>query len=182
MLYHKPALMLNSDYTPLRIVSWRRAICLSIIGKEIPGEGVRIIKYHDDYVTSAGGDFFPIPCVIVSNRYIKPKKPRLSKRNLLYRDDYECQYCGLELGTHNATVDHVVPRKLFKNKSHASSWENMVIACKPCNARKGGRTPEQANMQLNKKPKMVDHYTFWPHKVLPEWEEYLGHVKTKSLR
>jgi hypothetical protein len=32
-------------------------------------------------------------------------------------------------------------------------WENIVTACKPCNQRKGGRTPLQASMQLIRKPK-----------------------------
>ena len=33
------------------------------------------------------------------------------------------------------------------------SWENIVTACKPCNQRKGGRTPAQAQMHLIRRPK-----------------------------
>jgi hypothetical protein len=33
-----------------------------------------------------------------------------------------------------------------------TNWENIVIACVPCNQKKGGRTPEQARMPLKVKP------------------------------
>ncbi len=32
------------------------------------------------------------------------------------------------------------------------SWEDVVCACIRCNARKGGRTPDEANMKLMTKP------------------------------
>jgi hypothetical protein len=32
------------------------------------------------------------------------------------------------------------------------TWENLVCACIKCNARKGGRTPEQASIKLIRKP------------------------------
>ena len=48
---HKPCLVLNQDYSPLSVISWKRAICLDIIGKEIIGEGVRVIeRYNDDFI------------------------------------------------------------------------------------------------------------------------------------
>ena len=34
----------------------------------------------------------------------------------------------------------------------APDWENVVIACVPCNQRKGGRTPAQAKMLLRTQP------------------------------
>ena len=79
---------------------------------------------------------------------IKRPRPvvRLSKREILRRDDYTCQYCGKN--TVHLTVDHVVPRRL----GGTHSWENLVAACPACNHRKGGRTAEQAHMLLLKKP------------------------------
>ena len=32
------------------------------------------------------------------------------------------------------------------------TWKNLVCACVACNARKGGRTPEQARMKLIRRP------------------------------
>ena len=53
---HNPCLILNQDYTPLTIINWKRAICLEIIGNEIPGEGVVVLEhYKKDIVFSGGG-------------------------------------------------------------------------------------------------------------------------------
>jgi 5-methylcytosine-specific restriction endonuclease McrA len=46
------------------------------------------------------------------------------------------------------TFDHVVPRRL----GGTTCWENIVMACVPCNQKKGGRTPEQARMKLATRP------------------------------
>lgn len=173
---HQPALVLNTDGTCLKVISWKRAICLAIIGKEIPGEGVTVIKYYEDYVTSAGGMHIPVPAVVMTNRYINvSKKIPLTKTNLMARDNEECQYCGVKLNGSTATVDHVIPKKRFKSKIDAHRWDNVVISCRTCNIKKGARTPEEAKMPLRKKPRMVDKYNFFPVKKRPEWEEFLGY-------
>jgi 5-methylcytosine-specific restriction endonuclease McrA len=58
--------------------------------------------------------------------------------NILERDDYRCQYCGLDgrATFENAlmmTVDFVMPRA----KKGKKTPENLVACCKPCNAIKG---------------------------------------------
>jgi 5-methylcytosine-specific restriction endonuclease McrA len=70
----------------------------------------------------------------------------------LRRDNHTCQYCG---NTKNLTIDHVIPRA----KGGLNIWENVVIACEPCNNRKGNRTPHEANMTLRTKPKAPMHPT-----------------------
>lgn len=61
-----------------------------------------------------------------------------------------CAYCGIltdpgdRLSRRAPQVDHVIPR--IQGGSDAP--ENLVLACRRCNARKGGRTPEQAGMEL----------------------------------
>ena len=63
------------------------------------------------------------------------------------RDGDTCRYCTRpvswrhRLATIGATYDHVDPNQ-------GNSLENLVIACKSCNSRKGQRTPEQAGMVL----------------------------------
>ena len=64
------------------------------------------------------------------------------------RDHYTCQYCGVQPGTEELSIDHVVPR----SQGGMSSWENCVLACVACNKRKADRTPEQAGMRLRKRP------------------------------
>ncbi len=57
------------------------------------------------------------------------------------RDGRKCRYCG---AADRLTIDHVVPRI----QGGDDTPENLVVACKSCNSRKRGRTPEQAGMEL----------------------------------
>lgn len=63
------------------------------------------------------------------------------------RDHGRCRYCGLEVrfedrrGAHGGTYDHVDPHG-------ENTMQNVVVACRTCNARKGCRTPEEAGMLL----------------------------------
>ncbi|MBM4110468.1 MAG: HNH endonuclease [Phycisphaerae bacterium] len=73
---------------------------------------------------------------------------KLNRRNIYARDGSRCQYCGKHFSTKELTLDHVVPRV----QGGENSWSNLVCACVRCNARKGGRTPQQASMRLVKVP------------------------------
>lgn len=73
---------------------------------------------------------------------------KLNRRNLFARDRNRCQYCGRTFPTSDLSIDHVTPRSL----GGGDSWENLVCACVRCNARKGGRTPDQAGMKLITRP------------------------------
>jgi uncharacterized protein (TIGR02646 family) len=176
---HKPCLILNQDYTPLTIINWKRSLCLEIIGKEMPGEGVIVIEYYeDDTAISAGGEKFKIPAVAVTSRYIKRKNHiPLRKKNIAIRDNGECQYCGVKLSKGSTTIDHVKPKSHFKNKEDANTWENVVLSCSPCNTKKANKTPEQANMKLNKnpcKPKDNKFLFISPYITIPkEWKIYV---------
>jgi len=78
---------------------------------------------------------------------------RITRRAVFARDDWTCQYCG---SRSNLTVDHVVPR----SKGGASSWDNIVASCAPCNRRKGNALPRQAGMRLFKQPKAPNPSVF----------------------
>lgn len=69
---------------------------------------------------------------------------KLNRRNIFARDRNRCQYCGRNYPTSELSLDHVVPR----SQQGKSSWTNLVCCCVRCNARKGGRTPDQARMKL----------------------------------
>ena len=73
---------------------------------------------------------------------------KFSRENVYARDHGRCQYCGRSLARPEATYDHVIPR----SRGGPTRWENVVICCVPCNQRKGGRTPEEAGMQLRAVP------------------------------
>ena len=73
---------------------------------------------------------------------------KLNRRNIFARDKNLCQYCGQHFPTSELSLDHISPR----SQGGKSTWENLVCCCVKCNARKGGRTPEQAHMKLIRKP------------------------------
>lgn len=63
---------------------------------------------------------------------------------LLKEYDGRCAYCGSK--PDKLEMDHVIP--LSRGGKHTKI--NIVPACFDCNRRKGGRTPEQAEMELRK--------------------------------
>lgn len=102
---------------------------------------------------------FDVPIVIRLVRYIKiPRRLKLpcSRRGVLARDRETCQYCGSQPGRLQLTVDHVQPR----SQGGQTTWENVVTACRDCNHRKGGRTPDQANMLLLSRPRQPQYVAF----------------------
>jgi 5-methylcytosine-specific restriction endonuclease McrA len=92
-----------------------------------------------------------IPTVIVLAKFslVPPKTPTMTKRNVVARDKYTCQYCYDEFEIDKLNMDHVYPR----DRGGQRIWENIVCSCIPCNSFKRNRTPEEAGMKLLKKPK-----------------------------
>lgn len=161
-----PVLVLNQSYEPLNICQARRAVMLVLEGKaEMLEDGLGY--FHSSQAA------YPIPSVIKLGYMVhRPRVERkLTRVGVFHRDDFVCQYCGRET---TLTIDHVIPR--FQGGRHI--WENVVAACIPCNRRKAGRTPEQANMKLRKIPvKPRDSNAFYiPHRYLnnvTKWQKYL---------
>jgi 5-methylcytosine-specific restriction endonuclease McrA len=69
----------------------------------------------------------------------------LTRRNIMHRDNYTCQYCGKKS---DLTIDHIIPR----SRGGKDTWDNVVVACLRCNVVKGSRTPREAEMELRTKP------------------------------
>lgn len=133
----EPVLVLNANFEPLNICTTRRAITLVLAGK-----ASLVLNGRGEIHTVSR--VYPRPSVIRLERMVKRPRPRvrLTKREVLRRDRYTCQYCGRKAPY--LTVDHVLPRRL----GGEHSWYNLVAACAECNHRKGGRTLEQAHMRL----------------------------------
>ncbi|WP_230976172.1 HNH endonuclease [Pseudothauera nasutitermitis] len=70
--------------------------------------------------------------------------PRLDNRELFRRDRQLCAYCGRHYGIATLTRDHIHPL----SQGGRDAWMNVVTACRACNQKKSGRTPEQAGMPL----------------------------------
>ncbi len=161
-----PVLVLNANFEPINVCNTRRAIGLILTGKAIlvqNGRGeIRTVSQT-----------FPRPSIIRLERMVRRPRPRvkLTKREILRRDEYTCQYCGQHMPY--LTIDHVIPRRL--GGQHI--WENLVTACPSCNHRKGGRTLEQAQMHLRRpptEPPMSARYIFARHlKENMEWLPFI---------
>jgi 5-methylcytosine-specific restriction endonuclease McrA len=137
-----PVLVLNTNFEPINICNTYRAVTLILSGKAslvLNGRGyIRTVRQA-----------YPCPSVIRLIEMVRRPRPRvkLTKREILRRDNFACQYCGQKAQV--LTIDHIIPRHL----GGEYTWENLVTACPPCNHRKGGRTLEQAHMKLLRLPK-----------------------------
>jgi 5-methylcytosine-specific restriction endonuclease McrA len=93
----------------------------------------------------------------------------LSRRAIFARDGHRCQYCGAQA----ENIDHIVPRS--KGGPHA--WDNVVAACRRCNARKRDHLLEETGMKLRHQP-AAPRGRQWAlaalGAVLPDWEPWLG--------
>jgi 5-methylcytosine-specific restriction endonuclease McrA len=92
---------------------------------------------------------------LLEYRRIPHQTRALSRKNILMRDRYTCQYCHRTLPSGEMTLDHVVPR----SRAGETTWENLVACCHPCNNRKGSRTPEEAGMKLLRPPRPFSLHT-----------------------
>jgi 5-methylcytosine-specific restriction endonuclease McrA len=149
-------LILNADYTPLGIISWKRALVWSCRHDENSHLGVEIIDfYKDDHICGANNKKIPIPAVVKTAKYFRlnHQNVNFSRKNLFIRDNYSCQYCGCEKEINQLTYDHVIPKSVWnKNIGSPTCWTNIVTACVECNRKKGSRTPKEANMPLRNLP------------------------------
>ena len=163
-------LVLNRSYLAVHVVNVRRALCLLYrdIAEVIHIENGQFANYdfrtwcelsvlrwelerseQDEFIRTVA---FPlqVPRVVRLMRYDRMPQTsvRFNRRNLFARDDHRCQYCGKRFATSQLSIDHVVPR----SRGGTTSWDNVVCCCLRCNAKKGGRTPEEARMRLLKRP------------------------------
>jgi 5-methylcytosine-specific restriction endonuclease McrA len=137
-------LLLDATWNPVRAISWKRAVILDMQDR------VDVVEYYDEVIHTPNRDI-PLPAVIRLRQYLKvfSRGVSFTRRNVLLRDAFECQYCGARPGTQELTLDHVVPR----SRGGGMSWDNVVTACKPCNHVKGSRTPREAAMELRRLPR-----------------------------
>jgi 5-methylcytosine-specific restriction endonuclease McrA len=143
---------------------------------------VEIIEEYEDKLVRSVTFSIRMPSVVRFFRALRGGKRvvKFSRENVFARDKGRCQYCGARVPRHEATYDHVRPRA----QGGITVWENVVIACVPCNQRKGGRTPEAASMRLLAIPHKPRHLpeglrvTFTFDKSVPRsWLNYLRDVR-----
>ena len=167
-----PALVLNADfrplsYYPLSLWSWQEVI------KAVFLDRVDVVSNYDKVVRSPSFEM-QLPSVVALKDYVaQDRSPAFTRFNLFLRDAFSCQYCG---SPHDLTFDHVMPR----SRGGRTTWENIVTACAPCNLRKGGRTPREAQRIPASKPHRPTMYDlqelgrrFPPNHLHASWLDYL---------
>ena len=167
-MLHTAVLVLNRSYFPVHVTSVKRAFCLLYRGlaKAVDEQYQTFdfqswtelsVAVHDETVGLVDKVII-VPRVILLTAYDRlPKRDvRFSRLNILIRDNYTCQYCGFRLKKSQLNLDHVVPR----SKGGRTTWENVVASCHDCNCRKGGRTPQEAGVQLIRHPYRPNAFPF----------------------
>src|SRR3990167_6094963 len=158
-------LLLNADYTPIRVLPWERALIM-----QMEGTGF-VVETYDEQIRSQRLSFHK-PAVLALRKYKVPKgRIKFSSRNVLARDGHICCYCGTRPRKENGvpdkeglTMDHVIPRAKAQDNRvwlpwakkwvNVTCWENAVCACKTCNSTKADRTPQEAGYSLSWLPRL----------------------------
>jgi len=168
-------LILNLDFTPMSVVSWRRGVVLSLNNKNL-----RVLEYYD-LTVGCEYDIFEVPAVMLYQKFVKPPKRRtISKHYVLLRDKMTCQYCAKKLDELTSSVDHVIPVSRFSTKVEANTWDNLVACCKSCNTKKRNRTPQEARMSLVREPRQPSG--FLHINTAPDvWRKYVGTMQDSGM-
>lgn len=181
----RPTLVLNRSWQPVGVATVARALV------QVWHDTARVID-PSDYQLYTWADWaalrpqegelciatprlrLRVPEVVALTAYdrLPVQTVTFSRRNVFRRDSYTCQYCGRQPGSEGLTIDHVTPR----SQGGISSWENCVLACVACNARKAGRTPEQAGMPLRQPPRRPAWKPLYaaPSVRLASWDRFVS--------
>jgi 5-methylcytosine-specific restriction endonuclease McrA len=147
---HQPVLVLNASYEPINVCAARRALVLIL-------KGLASAEEHTSVLVNSFNRRMAMPSVIrlLEYRRIPQQTRALSRKNILLRDRYTCQYCHKTMPSNELTLDHVMPR----SRGGQSTWENLVASCTMCNNRKGSKTPDEANLKLARQPRPFSLHT-----------------------
>ena len=155
-------LVLNADYFPINVTSFKRGFSLLYKGK------AEVVKSTDELIPCGLGTI-KRPVIIRLNNYIKYKarKIRVNRHRIMRRDGHSCVYCGSKK---NLTIDHIVP----KSKGGENTWMNLVTCCSPCNFKKGDKLLHESGLTMIKGPsEPTIFYDTSGEKLKQLYDEYL---------
>lgn len=171
-------LVLNADGSPISIIPlsaihWSEAVKLIYLNK------VSVLESYPEVISSPSWSIAK-PCVIMTKAFYRNVyKPKFTKLNLLYRDEFKCQYCSNVFNHKNLTMDHVIP------KSHGGqkNFENIVLSCAKCNEKKADKY-----IKPIKEPTIPTYYELLNKRkkfpitmAHPSWQKYLNWDKTQIV-
>ena len=168
MLEHVPndqirVLRVDATGQPAAWLTWQQAAVLYCLDRVAWTAGDHVLELRGGHNRFTGlRSRLSIHSIIATRGRMRkqhdgPSFPPLTNRALFLRDGHLCLYCGDPLPDSRLTRDHVTPL----SRGGLNNWSNVLTACRPCNSRKGARTPEEARMPLLAVP------------YVPNYAEYL---------
>jgi len=147
---NESVLVRNACTTPLRWVSWQRAVVAVV------SDQAEIVVADEERQVRSAYLALPFPLEIQLHAYVfvpyvgagGDPVTKACRRSILHRDKNRCGYCGSAA----ATIDHIFP----KSRGGLDTWDNLISACFACNQRKRNQTPEEAGMPLLWPTRYVD--------------------------
>lgn len=175
-------LVLNADYTPIDVVSWKDAITMTFSEEK----NAYPIEYHETKIKDSANREHYLPSIIVLKRYVSNRNEttysKYTRYNIFTRDGFKCQYCGNKFSREDLTIDHVIPISRYKKLGYTgriNCLTNVVTCCYPCNIRKGNFTCEEIGMFPIKSPRKITKkeslvYKLVNMKIPKEWDIYIN--------
>lgn len=156
-LANKRVLLLNADfaplsYKPLSTIPWTKAFFWLAKGWNRIDEGkdpiITVVEEYDDVIHS-GSREYRIPSVVALTKMQPlPERAAFTRGNIFLRDDYTCQYTGVQYPASELSLDHVQPQ----SRGGKTNWTNLVTCHKLVNFKKADRTPREASLRLLREP------------------------------
>lgn len=159
----RKTLVVDSSFIARSVISAERAFVI-----HYKGNAEIIADYPESFGLVNKDLDIKRPSIIRVYKYVNTyKNVSLTRENVFKRDNHECVYCG---SCKNLTIDHVIPQ----SKGGKDSWDNLVTACRSCNAEKADLTLEEYGKEIPqpKKP----HYLMLMRQMddIPEeWKKFL---------
>lgn len=188
-------LVLNRLWQPVDLTRARRAFCLLYGGRaKVVGEDYLTYDWSswvdlsqrqqapEEEVVHGVSFQVRVPRVVQLLRYdgMPQAGIKFTRTNVYLRDRHRCQYCGRKGSAAELNIDHLVPR----SRGGVSTWENVVVACVPCNVRKGDNLPEEVGMRPLRPPQRPRwHPTLnlgLEAELHPQWRPFLDFARLSA--
>jgi len=190
-LMDRATLVLNRSWRPIHVTTVSRAICMVFrdAARIVATDTLSTFTFAEwveqplapsqPRIRSPSLEMAP-PEVILLVRYdrVPRHEAPFTRRNLFLRDDFTCQYCGRRCSTDLLSIDHVLPR----SRGGQTNWENCVLACIGCNARKADRTVREAGLRLLRnpsKPHWTPYLNLRPNQRMESWTQFSNDHKQR---